>query len=58
MVPTNLNEGCPSETTFKYQRNKTEYMEFDEQKSDRSFRGTIDWTDGQPTVTVTGSSWW
>jgi len=87
-VPTNLNEGCPSElqdkelksfsvktqadgvtmegmesfssseTTFKYQRNKTEYMEYDEQEIDRSFNGTIEWIDGQPKVTVTGSSWW
>jgi len=87
-VPTNLNEGCPSElqdkelksfsvktqadgvtmegmesfssseTTFKYQRNKTEYMEYDEQEIDRSFNGTIEWIDGQPKVIVTGSSWW
>jgi len=87
-VPTNLNEGCPSElqdkdlksfsvktqaaevtlegmdsfksseATFKYQRNDTEYIDYSEEEFDRSFSGTIDWNDGKPTVTVTGSTWW
>jgi len=47
-----------SETTFKYHRNDTEYIDYDEEEFDRSFNGSISWDDGQPTVIVTDSSWW
>ncbi len=47
-----------SPVTFKYKQTDKEYIDYDEEEIERSFTGNIDWSTGQPVVTVTDSSWW
>ncbi|WP_417366439.1 hypothetical protein [Glutamicibacter arilaitensis] len=47
-----------SDIVFKYKRNDSEYMDYDEEEITRSFTGSVDWYGEKPQVTVEGASWW
>jgi len=48
-----------SDVTFKYKENDTEYYKAEERETTTGFYGSITWTDGKPTVSIsgTGSGW-
>ncbi|MFJ2618649.1 hypothetical protein [Glutamicibacter sp. NPDC087344] len=45
------------EVVFKYKRNNTEYMDYDEEETSKSFSGKITWDGDKPTVEVTDNYW-
>ncbi|WP_159612712.1 hypothetical protein [Glutamicibacter sp. JC586] len=53
-----MNSFESTDVTFKYKEADTEYIDYDEREIERSLKGEIDWSTGQPVVTVHGSSWW
>lgn len=44
-------------TKFRYQRNNTEYSDYDPEDLETTFRGKLEWEDGTPKVTEISSSW-
>lgn len=53
-----MNSFESTDVTFKYKQEDSEYIDYEEREIERSLKGDIVWTDGQPTVNVTSASWW